>query len=155
MSAVENGVAVESTADEAELQLDLYRRMLTIRGVEDLVQALFLRATSTGRRTCTRGRRLWPSASPARWSQMTALPAPYRGHGHALARGLEPEALIAELLGRETGVNGGRAGSMNVVDLDHGLIRLLPASVGGSMAAAPASRYANARQAARRVRLLR
>jgi TPP-dependent pyruvate/acetoin dehydrogenase alpha subunit len=58
-----------------------------------------------------------------------------RGHGHALALGLEPEALLAELLGRATGVNGGRAGSMNVVDLDHGLVGCF-GIVGGSIAAA-------------------
>src|SRR5207244_12057896 len=59
----------------------------------------------------------------------------YRGHGHALALGLESEALLAELLGRATGVNGGRAGSMNIVDLDHGLIGCF-GIVGGSIAAA-------------------
>src|SRR5207247_1514085 len=46
----------------------------------------------------------------------------YRGHGHALAKGTDPEALAAEMLGRATGVCGGRAGSMNVVDLERGLV---------------------------------
>ena len=59
----------------------------------------------------------------------------YRGHGHALALGADPEALLAEMLGRTTGVNGGRAGSMNIVDLDHGLIGCY-GIVGGSIAAA-------------------
>ena len=52
-----------------------------------------------------------------------------------LARGAEPEALLAELLGRSTGINGGRAGSMNIVDPDHGLIGCF-GIVGGSIAAA-------------------
>jgi TPP-dependent pyruvate/acetoin dehydrogenase alpha subunit len=59
----------------------------------------------------------------------------YRGHGHALALGLEPQKLLDELLGRATGVCGGRAGSMNVVDLEHGLIGCF-GIVGGSIAAA-------------------
>ncbi len=59
----------------------------------------------------------------------------YRGHGHALALGVDPEALMAELLGRETGVCAGRAGSMNVIDLAHGLIGCF-GIVGGSIAAA-------------------
>src|SRR5205823_4889465 len=59
----------------------------------------------------------------------------YRGHGHALALGLEPQKLMDELLGRATGVCGGRAGSMNVVDLEHGLIGCF-GIVGGSIAAA-------------------
>ncbi|WP_272475617.1 thiamine pyrophosphate-dependent dehydrogenase E1 component subunit alpha [Baekduia alba] len=46
----------------------------------------------------------------------------YRGHGHALAAGTDPAGLAAEMLGRATGVCGGRAGSMNVIDLEHGLL---------------------------------
>ena len=38
----------------------------------------------------------------------------YRGHGHALALGVDPQLLLDEMLGRESGINGGRAGSMNV-----------------------------------------
>ncbi len=49
--------------------------------------------------------------------------------------GCEPEALLAELLGRETGVNGGRSGSMNIVDPDHGVLGCY-GIVGGSIAAA-------------------
>ena len=40
----------------------------------------------------------------------------YREHGHALARGLEPERVMAELFGKETGVTGGRGGSMHLFD---------------------------------------
>jgi TPP-dependent pyruvate/acetoin dehydrogenase alpha subunit len=59
----------------------------------------------------------------------------YRGHGHALAKGSAPGPLIAEMLGRATGLCAGRAGSMNVVDLEHGLIGCY-GIVGGSIAAA-------------------
>ena len=59
----------------------------------------------------------------------------YRGHGHALAKGTPPGPLVAEMLGRATGVCRGRAGSMNVVDLEHGLIGCY-GIVGGSIAAA-------------------
>jgi 2-oxoisovalerate dehydrogenase E1 component len=38
----------------------------------------------------------------------------HRGHGHALAKGVPPRELIAELLGRATGVSHGRGGSMHV-----------------------------------------
>jgi pyruvate dehydrogenase E1 component alpha subunit len=40
----------------------------------------------------------------------------YRSHGHALARGTEPKRVMAELFGRETGVSGGRGGSMHMFD---------------------------------------
>ena len=41
----------------------------------------------------------------------------YREHGHALARGLDPGRIMAELFGRETGVTGGRGGSMHLFDV--------------------------------------
>jgi TPP-dependent pyruvate/acetoin dehydrogenase alpha subunit len=135
MSAVENDVAVEAPRDEAELQLDLYRRMLTIRRVEDLVQALFLRGDVYGTTHLYSGQEAVAVGFASALEPDDRVACTYRGHGHALARGLEPEALVAELLGRETGVNGGRAGSMNVVDLDHGLIGCF-GIVGGSIAAA-------------------
>jgi pyruvate dehydrogenase E1 component alpha subunit len=40
----------------------------------------------------------------------------YRDHGHAIARGLDPRRLMAELYGRETGVDKGRGGSMHFAD---------------------------------------
>ncbi len=71
---------------------------------------------------------------------MALEPADYvsghdHGHGHALAKGTDPEALAAELLGRETGVCGGRAGAASVIDLQNGLIGC-HGTVGGSIAAA-------------------
>ena len=40
----------------------------------------------------------------------------YRDHGHALARGLDPKACMAELCGRSTGASGGMGGSMHLFD---------------------------------------
>ena len=41
----------------------------------------------------------------------------YRSHGHALARGTSPNAVMAELYGKSTGSSGGRGGSMHIFDL--------------------------------------
>lgn len=46
----------------------------------------------------------------------------HRGHGHALAKGLAPEELIAELFGRETGCSRGRGGSMHLFAPEIGLM---------------------------------
>jgi pyruvate dehydrogenase E1 component alpha subunit len=43
----------------------------------------------------------------------------YREHGHALARGVDPNRIMAELCGRETGVSGGRGGSMHLFDVEN------------------------------------
>jgi TPP-dependent pyruvate/acetoin dehydrogenase alpha subunit len=125
---------VNAPAD-ADFQLDLYRRMLTIRRFEDLVQALFLRGEVYGTTHLYSGQEAVAVGFASALERDDRVACTYRGHGHALALGLEPESLLAELLGRATGVNGGRAGSMNVVDLDHGLIGCF-GIVGGSIAAA-------------------
>ncbi len=43
----------------------------------------------------------------------------YRTHGHAIARGTSPNAVMAELFGRVDGTSGGRGGSMHIFDLEH------------------------------------
>jgi pyruvate dehydrogenase E1 component alpha subunit len=43
--------------------------------------------------------------------------ATYRGHGHAIAKGLDLKAMMAELLCKETGTCGGRGGSMHLCDV--------------------------------------
>ena len=43
----------------------------------------------------------------------------YRSHGHALARGADPDRVMAELFGRDTGVSHGRGGSMHMFDLEN------------------------------------
>src|SRR5205823_10500460 len=45
----------------------------------------------------------------------------HRGHGHVLAKGADPARMLAELAGRETGLNAGRGGSMHAADLSVGV----------------------------------
>jgi TPP-dependent pyruvate/acetoin dehydrogenase alpha subunit len=115
--------------------LDLYRRMLLIRRFEELVQSLFLRGEVYGTTHLCSGQEAVSVGFASALGEEDRVACTYRGHGHLLARGLAPEALLGELLGRTTGVNGGRAGSMNMVDLDHGVIGCF-GIVGGSIAAA-------------------
>jgi 2-oxoisovalerate dehydrogenase E1 component len=46
----------------------------------------------------------------------------HRGHGHALAKGVSPRAMMAELFGRSTGVSAGRGGSMHLFSPEVGLM---------------------------------
>jgi acetoin:2,6-dichlorophenolindophenol oxidoreductase subunit alpha len=115
--------------------LDLYRRMALIRRFEELVQSLFLRGEVYGTTHLCSGQEAVSVGFASALRDDDRVACTYRGHGHLLARGLAPEALLGELLGRSTGVNGGRAGSMNMVDLDHGVIGCF-GIVGGSIAAA-------------------
>lgn len=45
----------------------------------------------------------------------------HRGHGHVLAKGAEPRRMMAELMGRVTGTNHGRGGSMHIADISLGI----------------------------------
>jgi acetoin:2,6-dichlorophenolindophenol oxidoreductase subunit alpha len=46
----------------------------------------------------------------------------HRGHGHVLAKGADPGRMLAELAGRETGLNRGRGGSMHAADAGLGIL---------------------------------
>ena len=122
-------------SEETELYLDLYRKMLLIRRFEDLVQTLFLRGEVYGTTHLYSGQEAVATGFASALADGDRVACTYRGHGHLLALGLEPEPLLAEMLGRSTGVNGGRAGSMNMVDLDHGHVGCF-GIVGGSISAA-------------------
>jgi TPP-dependent pyruvate/acetoin dehydrogenase alpha subunit len=126
---------METTSLESGLALDLYRKMLLIRGFEDRVQSLFLRGEVYGTTHLYSGQEAVAVGFASVLRDGDRVACTYRGHGHLLAMGTDPEGLLAELLGRETGVNGGRAGSMNIVDPEHGVLGCY-GIVGGSIAAA-------------------
>ena len=115
--------------------LDLYRGMRLIRRFEDAVQALFQKGEVHGTTHLYSGQEASAVGVCSSLAPGDRVAATYRGHGHALALGVSPQGFMDELLGRATGVCGGRAGSMNVIDLEHGLMGCY-GIVGGTMAAA-------------------
>jgi TPP-dependent pyruvate/acetoin dehydrogenase alpha subunit len=123
------------TALDAGLYLDFYRRMRLIRGFEDLVQALFLRGEVYGTTHLYSGQEAVAVGFASVLEERDRVAATYRGHGHALALGVDPQKLLDEMLGRATGINGGLAGSMNVTSPRDRLIGCF-GIVGGSIAAA-------------------
>src|SRR3954451_20195220 len=124
-----------TTTPSIETALGLYRKMLLIRGFEDRVQSLFLRGEVYGTTHLYSGQEAVAVGFASVLRDGDRIACTYRGHGHLLAMGSDPEGLLAELVGRETGINGGRAGSMNVVDPEHGVLGCY-GIVGGSIAAA-------------------
>lgn len=128
-----------------EEAIALYRRMLLIRRFEDTVQDLFLKGEVHGTTHLYSGQEAVAVGVCSVLEAQDRVAGTYRGHGHALALGVEPQGLLDELLGRETGVCGGRAGSMNVIDLEHRLIGCF-GIVGGSIAAATGAALALKRE---------
>ena len=121
--------------EEGATYLELYRRMLLIRGFEELVQSLFLKGEVHGTTHLYIGQEANAAGVASVLTDEDYVAGTYRGHGYALAVGVDPQGLLDEMLGRSTGVCGGRAGSMNVIDLSHGLLGSF-GIIGGSMGAA-------------------
>jgi TPP-dependent pyruvate/acetoin dehydrogenase alpha subunit len=134
---------VRATVDSGGHGLErLYRRMVLIRLFEDAVQRLFMQGEIQGTTHLYQGQEAVAVGVCGVLDEGDTVAATYRGHGACLAMGTDPTALMAELLGRETGVCGGRAGTMNVIDLAHGVIGCF-GIVGGSIAAATGAALAS------------
>ena len=109
--------------------------MLRIRLFEEAAHRLFMQNQIEGSIHLYDGQEAVAVGVCSELSPGDMVAATYRGHGVCLARGSTMEGLFAELLGRSSGTCGGRAGSMNIVDLEHGVIGCF-AIVGGSLSAA-------------------
>jgi TPP-dependent pyruvate/acetoin dehydrogenase alpha subunit len=131
--------------DAATAYLEAYGRMLLIRLFEQAMHKLFLEGEVHGTTHLAAGQEAVPVGVCMALDPTDYVTGTYRGHGHALAKGTNPDALIAEMLGRATGVCGGRSGSMNVIDLEHGLVGCY-GIVGGSIAAATGAALSAKRQ---------
>jgi len=109
--------------------------MVLVRRFEEAVQRLFLRGEVYGSTHLCIGQEGVSAGVAAALEPEDWIACTYRGHGHVLARGSDPQSYMDELLGRATGTGGGRAGSMNVVDLSCNIVGCF-GIVGGSLAAA-------------------
>jgi TPP-dependent pyruvate/acetoin dehydrogenase alpha subunit len=115
--------------------LEALQGMWEIRLFEEGMHRLFLKGEIHGTTHLSAGQEAVPVGVCSTLVSGDLVAGTYRGHGHALAKGTELAPLAAEMLGRETGVCGGRAGSMNVIDLEHGLVGCF-GIIGGSAGAA-------------------
>ena len=125
--------------------LESYGRMLLIRLFELEMHRLFLKGEVHGTTHLAAGQEAIPVAVCQVLRPDDYLAGTYRGHGHALAKGTDPEGMVAEMLGRATGTCGGRSGSMNVIDRECGLVGCY-GIVGGSIAVATGAALSARRQ---------
>jgi len=101
--------------------LEAYRRMTLIRLFEERVSELYRNSEVPGFVHLSIGQEA--TAVGACWplAVTDVITSNHRGHGHCLAKGLAPEAMMAELLARATGTNQGLGGSMHIADPDLGI----------------------------------
>ncbi len=112
--------------------LDLYERMVLIREFEEGVKFLFLEGSMPGTIHQCQGQEASAVGVCAALGPDDVITSTFRGHGHALARGLSIEELLDELFGATTGCCRGKGGSMHVGDLDKGMLPGI-AIVGGGI----------------------
>jgi TPP-dependent pyruvate/acetoin dehydrogenase alpha subunit len=96
------------------------RAMWRIRAFEERIQALHKNGDVRGSVHLCIGQEAGPVGACDALGEPDALFATYRGHGWAIARGTPLRPLFAELLGRATGVNGGRGGSAHFSAPEYG-----------------------------------
>jgi 2-oxoisovalerate dehydrogenase E1 component len=135
------GAQAENTFGESDL-LEMYRRMLTIRGFETRVAALYRDGEVPGFVHLSIGQEA--AAVGACWplGGKDVITSTHRGHGHCLAKGLPAAGMFAELMAKDEGTNRGRGGSMHIADPALGIFGAngivaagLPIAVGAAVAA--------------------
>jgi len=133
---IENGLSNSpergGAAPAPELALELYRSMALIRAFETNVSALYRDSeipgfvhTSLGQEAVAAG--VCRALEPDDYMATT-----HRGHGHCLAKGMDVDAMMAELFARAEGICRGKGGSMHVADPSRGVLGA-NAIVGASM----------------------
>lgn len=116
-------------------------RMVEIRRVEETIQGLFADGLVKGTTHTCQGQEGVAVALASVTRPEDAVTCTYRGHGVALALGMSPLAVLAEVLGRTDGSIGGMGGSMHLSDPTIGLFPTfaivgagLPIAVGAAIA---------------------
>jgi pyruvate dehydrogenase E1 component alpha subunit len=101
-------------------RIQIYRMMVRARLFERRVHNLFLEGLVKGTSHLALGQEAVGAGFAAAMRPDDLVYCTYRGHVHTLLRGAPMAALMAELLGRGSGVCGGKGGSMHLTDTQHG-----------------------------------
>jgi 2-oxoisovalerate dehydrogenase E1 component len=102
--------------------LSLYRAMLNIRRTEEQLARSYAAGMIHGACHTYVGEEAIAAGVCAHLRPDDAVFSTHRGHGHALAKGVPPREVIAELYGRETGCSRGRGGSMHLFSPEIGMM---------------------------------
>jgi acetoin:2,6-dichlorophenolindophenol oxidoreductase subunit alpha len=119
----------------------ILERMLLIRRFEEAVLRLSSAKKFTGHYHLYIGQEATGAAAMAVLDRRDFLSTTHRNHGHVIARGADPGKAMAEILGRATGLNGGRGGTIHLSDPELGFIST-SGIVGGCISLGTGAGYA-------------
>ena len=122
---------VKTTQYERSFLLDLYERMVLIREFEDTVKFLFLEGTMPGTIHQCQGQEATAVGVCTALKSTDWITSTFRGHGHAIAKGLSVQELMDELFGAQSGCCKGRGGSMHVGNMAKGMVPGIAIVAGG------------------------
>jgi TPP-dependent pyruvate/acetoin dehydrogenase alpha subunit len=105
-----------------EQVLNFYKTMTLVREFELKVREVFRSGSMPGFTHLYVGEEAVVTGVCANLQREDYVTSTHRGHGHALAKGLSPREVLAELLGKVGGSSGGRGGSMHIYDPINGFL---------------------------------
>lgn len=108
------------TVENDDLLREMYRRMTRIRQFEDTTKALLLGGELYGAFHTSTGQEASIVGSCMALRDDDYMVGTHRSHGHPIGKGAEVGRLLAELMGKETGINQGKGGSMHLSDFGVG-----------------------------------
>ena len=111
--------------------LGLLRKMIEIREFEEGVRFLFLEGAMPGTIHQCQGQEATAVGVCAALGRDDFITSTFRGHGHALAKGLGVQEMLDELFGAATGCCKGKGGSMHVGNMDLGMVPGIAIVAGG------------------------
>ncbi len=120
---------------------ELLETMLLIRSFDEKVDELYAAGALHGTAHFYVGQEAVATGVISALSEGDVITGTHRGHGHALAFGLDVERMAAELLGRASGYCHGKGGSMHIADVGAGMLGA-NGIVGGSMGIACGAAWA-------------
>lgn len=109
-------------SEHADRLVDQFREMVLIREFETRVSSLFEDNELPGFVHLYIGQEAIATGACWQLRDDDYITSTHRGHGHSIAKGLDPDRMMAELFGKETGYCGGKSGSMHIADVDQGML---------------------------------
>ncbi len=113
---------MSTTEPSKEQLLALYERMLLIRRMEERLRADAAAGKLPGAVHLYIGQEAIATGVCARLRETDLITSTHRGHGHFLAKGGDPKAMMAEIWAKRTGICKGMGGSMHVADFSKGIL---------------------------------
>jgi acetoin:2,6-dichlorophenolindophenol oxidoreductase subunit alpha len=126
---------------EVERKQRVLETMLTIRRFEETIVRLFQEEAFMAHYHLYIGQEATGVAVMEALGADDRIATHHRNHGHLIARGADPGRAVAEILGRETGLNGGQGGTLHMSDPDLGFLST-SSIVGGSISLATGAGFA-------------